>query len=86
MPKLQVCSVRDRAALVYGRPFFTPSVGSAIRSFSDHLNGSEDSEMIRHPEDFDLFHLAEFDDESGFFTCLTMPKQIAIGKDVKIPK
>lgn len=84
MPRLQVVSVRDRAADVFGRPFFTPSVGTAIRSFADHLNGTEDSEMRKHPEDFDLYHLAVFDDETGVFECLPQPKQIAIGKDLII--
>lgn len=82
MPKLIVCAVRDRAAVVYGRPFFTPSTGTAIRSFSDHLNSKEDSEMVKHPEDFDLYYLADFDDEIGVFECKSPPRQIAIGKDV----
>lgn len=86
MPRLQVLAVRDRAADVYGRPFFTPSLGTAIRSFSDHLNGKEDSEMVKHPEDFDLYHLAVFDDETGQFECLSQPKMIAIGKDTAIPR
>jgi len=86
MPKLQVLSVRDRAADVFGRPFFTASIGSAIRSFSDHLNGKDDSEMVKHPEDFDLFHLAVFDDETGSFENLERPKQVAIGKDTAIPR
>lgn len=86
MPRLQVVSVRDRASDCFGRPFFTPSIGTAIRSFSDHLNGTDDTEMVKHPEDFDLYHLAEFDDESGVFECLVKPKQIAIGKDLKIQK
>lgn len=86
MPKLQVLAVRDRAADVFGRPFFSPSVGSAIRSFSDHLNGNEDSEMVKHPEDFDLFHLAVYDDELGLFENFERPKQVAIGKDTAIPR
>ena len=84
MPKLIVLAVRDRAADVFGRPFYVPSLGAGIRSFSDYINSKEDGEMQKHPEDFDLYHLAEFDDESGVFECLTKPKQIAIGKDVKI--
>lgn len=86
MPRTQVLSVRDRAADHYGRPFFSPSIGSAIRSFSDHINSTEDSEMVKHPEDFDLYHLAVFDDETGVFECLTQPKMIAVGKDLRIPK
>lgn len=84
MPKTQVLAVRDTKTDAFGRPFFSPSVGSAIRSFSDHINSKEDSEMVKHPEDFNLYHLAEFDDETGEFLCLPRPKQVAIAADLKI--
>lgn len=85
MPKFKVLAVRDRAADVFMRPFNSPSLGTAIRSFADFVNdGKQDSEVYRHPEDFDLYHLADFDDETGVYECLVKPKQIAIGKDMKI--
>lgn len=84
MPRINVFSVRDRIADVFGRPFFVPTVGQAIRSFGDALNSTDDNEMVKHPDDFDLFHLGEFDDETGIFECLTAPKQVAVGKDLKI--
>lgn len=84
MPLQEVLSVRDRAANAYGRPFFTASVGQAIRSFSDVINGKDDSEIQRHPGDFDLFHLGQFDDETGNFLQYPAPKQIAVGKDLVV--
>lgn len=79
---LQVCVVRDRAANVYGTPFFAPSVGVAIRSFSDEVNrAAPDNNMNRHSEDFDLFHLGTFEDNGATFTC-EAPRQLAVGKDV----
>jgi len=82
MPILEVLAVRDRAANAYGRPFFVNTIGQAIRSFSDVLNGTEDSEMKRHPGDFDLFSLGQFDDETGQFLQHPQPKQVAVGKDL----
>lgn len=84
MPIMKVFSVRDRAADVFGRPFFVPTTGQAVRAFTDTINSKEDSEMVRHPDDFDLYHLADFDDETGQFECLSQPKQIAVGKNVKL--
>ena len=83
--KMVICSIRDSAADAYGRPFFLPSVGVAIRSFTDEVNRpSEDNQIYQHPEDFDLFELGEFDDTSGRSTLLDVPKQLALGRMVKV--
>lgn len=79
--KLVVVSVRDRAVDNFGTPFFVVSKGQAIRSFSDEINRKADDNMLnRHPEDYDLYELGEFDNDSGAFEVST-PKMIAIGKD-----
>ena len=83
--KMVICSIRDSAADAYGRPFFLPSVGVAIRSFTDEVNRSaEDNQIYQHPEDFDLFELGEFDDATGRFTLLDVPKQLALGRMVGV--
>ena len=51
--KMTVCSIRDRGAEAFGRPFFTPAIGVAIRSFQDEVNRkAEDSQIYLHPDDF----------------------------------
>ena len=83
--KLILCSVFDRAADAYARPMFVPSVGVAIRSFSDEVNRSDiDNQLFNHPDDFDLFELGEFDDNTGKFNLLEAPKLLSLGKQVKI--
>ena len=83
--KMVICSIRDSAADAYGRPFFLPSVGVAIRSFTDEVNRSaEDNQIYQQPEDFDLFELGEFDDATGKFALLDVPKQLALGRMVKV--
>lgn len=83
--KLVVVSVYDRAAGAYGRPIFVPSVGAALRSFQDEVNRkAEDNTMYQHPEDFELFQLAEFDDVEGRFNGLQEPKALAYGRTVKL--
>ncbi len=83
--KLVLCTVKDRAADAYGRPMFVPSVGVAIRSFSDEVNRQDpDNQLFNHPDDFDLYELGEFDDNTGLFALHDAPKLLSLGKQVKI--
>jgi len=69
MAKLVICAVYDSAIGAFGRPFFVPSRGVAMRSFKDECKRvAEDNPMNAHPEDFELFYLAEFDDGTGLFS------------------
>jgi len=82
--RYKVFSIRDRAADLYGRPFYSNTVGSAIRSFSDEINRvSQDNQLNQHPDDFDLYYLGEFDDSNGSFETVN-PEMVGIGKDLKI--
>lgn len=81
--KLFIVVIRDRAADVFGIPNFVPNIGSAVRSFGDEVNRSaENNPLFAHPEDFDLFHIGVYDDETASFDA-HVPRQIAIGKDMK---
>lgn len=82
--RYKVLAIRDRAADVFGQPIFVPSLGGAIRSFSDEVNRkAEGNALNQHPEDFDLYLLGEFDDATGEFL-QQKPAQCAIGKDLYI--
>lgn len=79
--KYKVCTIRDRAIATYGQPFFVANVGSAIRGFGDEVKRADDNNQLhKHPEDFDLFYLGEYDDQTGTFEGVR-PEQVAIGKD-----
>lgn len=77
-----VCAVLDRAAGVYGRPFFVVATAQALRSFTDEVNraDAERGDMARHPGDFDLFQLGVFDDNSGVIS--PEVRLVTRGKDV----
>ena len=77
-----VVAVFDRAAQIFGRPFFVQASGQAIRSFTDEVNrtDSERGEFARHPDDFDLWQLAVYDDSLGQFQ--DAQKMLVRGKDV----
>lgn len=80
----QVVAVRDSAMFAFGRPLFVPSLGVALRSFTDEINrNAPDNQMFAHPEDFELWHLAEFDETTGVFTTVET-RVLTRGKDVKV--
>lgn len=78
----QIVAVKDRAMDAFLQPFFVPALGGAIRAFGDEINNPQ-SEMQKHPEDYDLYHLGEFNDNTGEIKQLERPLQIAIGKQMK---
>ena len=75
-------AIRDSAVNAFMRPFAVPAVGAAVRSFMDEVN-RPDSDMGKHPDDYELFELAAFDDTSGRVTMLPEPRQLARAKDIK---
>ena len=80
--RLNIVAIRDRAADAFQQPFYVPALGQAIRAFQDGIN--KDEQMMKHPDDFDLYHLGYYDDQTGQFANLDGgPKQIAIGKQLR---
>jgi hypothetical protein len=75
-----VASIRDNVAEIYGRPFFTATVGSAIRAFRDEIQrAAPDNDLYKHPTDFTLYELGTFDDSIGKLTMLAAPHNVAHG-------
>ena len=71
-----VYSVYDKAIGAYGRPMFLQSDGQCLRSFIDEVNNPE-SGMHKHPEDYSLFKLGSWDDESAIFVAEEAPRCLA---------
>ncbi|WNK13501.1 MAG: nonstructural protein [Microvirus sp.] len=67
MSRITVCAVFDKAVEVFGRPFFVPASGQAMRSFIDEVNTASDSVMYKHPGDFDLYFIASYNEHDGTF-------------------
>jgi len=62
--KLIIIAVKDRAADLYGKPFYVRTRAEAIRSFTDEVNNKQ-SQINQHPEDYDLYEIGTFDEDSG---------------------
>lgn len=63
--KLNVYSIFDSAAKAYTNPFFMHNDGLAIRAFADNVNSEQENNISKHPDQFTLFRIGEFDDASG---------------------
>lgn len=74
--KVKMFAVRDAKAEAFLQPMFFQSKGLAVRAFADAANDVGHN-FCKHAEDFTLFELGEWDDESGVFTQL--PQPLAIG-------
>lgn len=71
----------DQKAEAFMTPFFAPTRGHARRSFEDGV-ADDKSILSRHPEDFFLFELGEFEESSGVFTF----EKVSLGNGVEFGK
>ncbi|WNK14471.1 MAG: nonstructural protein [Microvirus sp.] len=77
-----VVAVRDGALGLFGQPWFVVSRGQAIRAFTDEVNRKPaDTDLAKHPEDFELFAVAEYDESTGRFGGLGDPEPLIRAKD-----
>lgn len=74
--KLLIYAVRDLKSNSFTFPHFNNTHGQAIRAFGDLVRNPK-SVIAAHPEDYSLFHLGEFDDESGAVKSLPVPVSLA---------
>jgi hypothetical protein len=73
--KQVICAVRDSAADVFGRPYFVPTAGVAIRSFTDEVNRqADDNQFYKHPKDFALYEIGMYDDATAMVETHPQPK------------
>lgn len=77
-----VVAVLDRKILTFAYPMFVTHVGTALRGFTDQVNNSERGNMLHdHPEDFELYELGTYDDQTGKFVLHEEPRRIAMASD-----
>jgi len=78
--KLLVFAVHDTKVNAFMPPFTMRSRGEAVRSFMDAVSDGQSS-FCKHPEDFALWSLGEWDDGSGMFT--SDVKVVMLAKEVQ---
>ena len=76
----KIFAIHDDKAQCFSNPFFLPHRGLAIRNFSD-LVVDPQSNVSKHPSDFKLYQIGEYDDCSGGLSPLAQPEFIATASD-----
>lgn len=83
MLKLRVFQIFDSKAAAFLAPFFLPEVGVAVRTFSDCCNDKAHA-FGRHPADYTLFLLGQWDQVSGVFDLF--PSMTAVVNGLQLVK
>jgi len=68
--KTIMVAVRDQKSVQFTQPVTAPTRGIALRSWGDQLNDPANAQMdqAKHPEDFTLWYLGEYDSDTGQVT------------------
>lgn len=81
-----IVSLKDTAARVFGVPFVVQAAAQAVRSLRDEVNSKEStSDVCKHPDDFELYEVAQFDEHSGAVAAHEAPQLLCRAKDLKDP-
>lgn len=62
--KSKMYTAYDSKVELYLPPFFMRTRGEAVRAWETAVNDPQ-TQMCRHPDDFTLFEIGEFDDSTG---------------------
>jgi len=79
--KLQAMAVYDEKASLFGHPFFSVTVGQGVRVFTDYVRDPQSS-IHKHPEDFKLYCIGQYDDEAGELVAEMPPRFIVTAQEV----
>ena len=82
--KLQLYSVRDTVAELFHAPRHMHNHAVAVRNFTEWLDQDDGGHV--HLEDYNLYYVGEFDDETGIFTALDEPELVMLGINAKLPE
>ena len=69
-------AVYDRKAEMYTQPFLEIKDGTAIRAVQDIVINNKDHPFAKHPSDFSLHKVGEFDEVTGVITGQEKPQKI----------
>ena len=62
-----IMALRDSKAESFSQPMLYTAKGAALRAFQDAVNDSA-HELGKHPEDYSLFFLGSYNDNTGMIT------------------
>lgn len=71
--KLHVCAIYDARTASYSVPVYVRTPGVAERFYINQV-GDPQTDIHKYAQDFSLFELGTFDDETGFYEPLQAPR------------
>lgn len=77
-------SVRDSKAGIFHPPFPQKTHGEAERTFASTVR-NKDTSLHAYPDDYDLYYLGEFDDNSGKMDLLDSPQHVVKAVQLMLP-
>jgi len=80
--RLKAFTIRDSKGEVFNTPFFQKTHGEAERSFME-LTRDPKSMVSKYPDDFDLYYIGEYDDQTGVVKSLETPQHLAKAATIK---
>lgn len=70
---LKIFAIYDKKAQAYANPFYFHHKAEALRGLEDVCKDPQ-SRLNRHPADFAMYQIGEWDDRSGKITSLPVPE------------
>lgn len=72
---LKVFAVKDKQVDAFLQPFFSPTLGSALRSLMEVVNDPQHT-FSKHAADYVLYDIGEYDDSNGVLTPTNIPDPV----------
>lgn len=79
----KIFCVYDSKMEAYMQPFFLQTKGAALRAWADTVNDPK-TQFNKHPGDFTLFEIGEYNDETGTLTNFTAKINLGNALEFKI--
>lgn len=74
--QMRMYSIRDSKAEIFNMPFYKHTHGEAERDFQRLVNSDDQSNIKSFPEDYDLYYIGLYDDQTGKIEPLDTPQHI----------
>lgn len=79
---MKLFAARDMKAQIYLKPFVTLTLADALRSF-EMIANEPGNTISQFPNDFRLYHLGDFDSNTGVLTVLDEAPDLGSAADFK---
>lgn len=80
--RVKAFAIYDSKAAAYSPPFFQNTIATGIRAFG-RICSDQESMVCQFPEDYTLFEVGEWDDQTGRMYPLETPRSLGLATEHK---